>query len=462
MSEIIIEIKEDKLPQKSRVLWLKSLSAVELKNYKYAISLCQAVLKDEPGFLEARQLARRCAFKEVGGDKKKSFFGSGVSTSKLNGLIKKDIKSGLFAVEQELEKDPANADVNELLYDFAVQHSMCNTAIFALETVRKGAPDNTKMLHKLAGHYLSQDMPQEAIGVYQDIVKQDPTDMDAVKGEKDATARASMKAGAWESGDVEDSKKDSSAEKEADDSDRAGMTRKQKKEKLAKLFDVYNADQNNLGVVREIAELYEDFKQYDSAASFYDWAYQLSHKDANLKMKAEDMKSKMASKAIEELEAQLKEDPDNAELEAKLLTFKQELSKESVVEAQKRVDQNPTDPQLRFDLGLALYNSGDYSGSIPHLQQAKRNPHLRTRVLLTLGRSFDAKGMHDIAISQLDEALEELTAMNGTKKEVLYEMGLIHMKMESKDKAIGCFKQIYEVDYGYRDVAERVEQAYTA
>lgn len=460
MSETIVEIKEDKLPQKSRVLWLKSLSAVELKNYKYAISLCQAVLKEEPGFLDARVLARRCAFKEEVGEKKKSFFGSGTSTSKLNGQIKKDVKAGLLAVEQELEKDPANADINELLYEFAVQHSMCDTAIFALETVRKGAPDNTKMLHKLASHYLSRDMPQEAIGVYQDIVKQDPTDMDAMKGEKDATARASMKAGAWESGGLEDSKKDSSAEKDSELSDRAGMTRKQKKAKLAKLFDIYNADQNNLEAVLEIAGIYEEFRQFDSAHNFYDWAYQLSHKDENLKMKAEDMKDKMAAKQIKRLEEKLQVDPNNAELEASLLVLKQERSKESVEESQKRVDQNPTDPQLRFDLGLALYNSGDFNGAIPHLQQAKRNPHIRTRVLLTLGRSFDAKGMFDIAISQLDEAMEELSAMNGTKKEILYEMGLIHIKMESKDKALGCFKQIYEVDYGYRDVAQRVEQAY--
>jgi hypothetical protein len=28
------------------------------------------------------------------------------------------------------------------------------------------------------------------------------------------------------------------------------------------------------------------------------------------------------------------------------------------------------------------------------------------------------------------------------------------------DEALNCFKQIYEVDYGYRDVAQRVESSY--
>jgi len=131
-----------------------------------------------------------------------------------------------------------------------------------------------------------------------------------------------------------------------------------------------------------------------------------------------------------------------------------------VKEAQRRVDQNPTDPHLRFELGSALYHAGDHSAAIPHLQQATRNPHIRTKVLLLLGRTFRAKGMFDLSIKQLSDALADLVAMDGTKKEVLYEKGLIHLEMTDKVAALDCFKQIYEVDYGYRDVAQRVESSY--
>ena len=461
MSEQIVEIQEKDLSQTSRVLWLKALSAVELKNYKYAVSLCQAVLKEAPGFVDARKLARRSAMRESGGSKKKSLFGSG-STSKIQGQFKKGMAAGLLAIEKELEKDPANAALNELLFERCVQNSMPETATFALETVRRGAPENIKVLKMLAGYYLNRDMAEEAVGVYQDIVKQDPTDAEAIKGEKDATARASMQSGGWESGKMEDSKKDATGANEQEAADKSGMTTEQKQEKLAKLIEQYNQDQNKLSVVKEIAELYEDFEDWTSAQSFYDWAYQISHKDSTLKNKAEKMKLKLAEGQIKSIEEQLEKDPSNEELAAQVLSLKQELAKESVVEAQARVDENPTDPKIRFELGLAMFNSGDFNGAIPHLQQAKRNPHIRTRVLLTLGRSFDAKGMFDIAVSQLEEALEDLNAMDGTKKEVLYEMGLIHTKMDSKDGALNCFKQIYEVDYGYRDVANRVEQAYSS
>ena len=77
-----------------------------------------------------------------------------------------------------------------------------------------------------------------------------------------------------------------------------------------------------------------------------------------------------------------------------------------------------------------------------------------------LGRTFRAKNMHDLAIKQLSDALADLHVMDGTKKEVLYEKGQIHHEMGDKTAALDSFKQIYEVDYGYRDVAQRVESSY--
>ena len=103
----------------------------------------------------------------------------------------------------------------------------------------------------------------------------------------------------------------------------------------------------------------------------------------------------------------------------------------------------------------------NYSDAIPHLQQATRNPHIRTRVLLLLGKTFRSKQMYDLAIKQLSDALADLHGMDNTKKEVLYEKGLVHLDMGDKESALDSFKQIYEVDYGYRDVAKRVEESYS-
>ncbi len=180
-----------------------------------------------------------------------------------------------------------------------------------------------------------------------------------------------------------------------------------------------------------------------------------------LATKAAIMNDRAIETDLKNLETAVAADPDNADLKAALAARRSDRLAEQVQEAQKRVDQNPTDPQLRYELGHALYQMGDFSSAIPHLQQATRNPHIRTKVLLLLGRTFKAKGMYDLSIKQLSDALADLHAMDGIKKEVLYEKGLIHGEMGDKVSALECFKQIYEVDYGYRDVALRVESSYT-
>ena len=50
--------------------------------------------------------------------------------------------------------------------------------------------------------------------------------------------------------------------------------------------------------------------------------------------------------------------------------------------------------------------------------------------------------------------------MDPVKKDVVYNLGLVYGKMEQNEKSLDCMKQIYEVDYGYRDVAARVEGSY--
>ena len=365
-------------------------------------------------------------------------------------------------MEQELAKDPYNSQLNDILFDTALTSNMLETAAFALETVRKGAPENTKLLHKLAEHYLAIDQPDKASDVYNDIVKQDPSDIDAVKGAKDSSARASMKKQKWDqSQSMDDLRRDAEGDQALEDSDRAALTRDQMREKLANLMEQYQADQNNLAVVKQIADLYEQMEYWPDSYVFYNWAHQISNGDVTLKNKADLMKQKAADQNIQELQAKVDADPENEELKNELSQLKADRAAEAVADAEKRVEQNPTDPQVRFELGLAYFNAGNYDGAIPHLQQAKRNPHIRTRVLLTLGRAFNEKGMHDIAVKQLEEALEELHAMDGTKKEVLYEMGLINAKMGNKEAALDSFKLIYEVDYGYRDVAQRVESSYS-
>ncbi len=460
------EITEKELPPNLKPLWLKALTAVQANNPGYAITLLQGVLKDSPGFLDGRKLLRKCELQLSGGAKKKGgLFGiqtGGMGVMKLQGQAKKDPQGTLPLIEKELEKDPLNDQANELLFDTCVKLELYETAAFALETVRKGSPENAKLLHKLATFYIGREQPQLAAEVYNDIIKHHPTDGTAIKGAKDASARASMQKQKWdENADMRSLMRDSAQFEELEKASRTGLTAEQLMERRDKVIEKYNADPNHLATVKELANIYEQLEDWHNAQTFYAWAHSLSAGDVALAAKASAMKDKAIDADLKALEAAVAADPDNADLKAALDARKADRLSEQVAESQRRVDQNPTDPQLRFELGTALYNAGDFSAAIPHLQQATRNPHIRTKVLLLLGRTFKAKSMYDLSIKQLSDALADLHAMDGVKKEVLYEKGLIHEEMGDKVSALDCFKQIYEVDYGYRDVAQRVESSYS-
>ena len=63
-------------------------------------------------------------------------------------------------------------------------------------------------------------------------------------------------------------------------------------------------------------------------------------------------------------------------------------------------------------------------------------------------------------MKQFEDAAKEILTMDATKKEIVYNLGIVYQKMGEREKYLNCMKQIYEADYGFKDVAERVESSY--
>src|SRR5207237_8291364 len=131
-----------------------------------------------------------------------------------------------------------------------------------------------------------------------------------------------------------------------------------------------------------------------------------------------------------------------------------------ISDAQERVKRNPTDLELRFELGANLFNAGRFREAVPELQRARQNLHARLKAMNVLGCCYGELGMLDLAMKQLEEASREILSMDTMKKEIVYNLGLVYERMGAPDKSLACMKQSYEVDYGYRDVANRVARSY--
>lgn len=455
---MIASVTEKELSPRQADLWVKACQSVNTKNFPYAVSLLKALIKEVPGFLEGRKVLRACAVKmNPAGTKRSSIFSGMRMTS-----MKKAPEAVLVSIEDDLEKDPYSVASNEQLYNAAMDLNLPEIATFALETICQGNPTNKKYLHMLATHLIKCEGFAQAAETYRRILEIDPSDSVAVKGEKDCSARASMRSQNWESAeDMRAVMKKGNETASLESADKMGLTRAELEQRLAQLSERYAADQANLAIVRDIASVYEQMEDWANAWSFYSYAFSLSANDVSINAKASEMRDNMLDAELKALEQAAAADPANAELQEQVAAKRKERAAGMVEECRVRVEANPTDPQLHFNLGAALFQAEDYSEAIPELQRARNNPFLRTRAMLMLGKCYDAKNMNDMAVRQLQEANAELLNMDDTKKEILYLMGALYEKMGKPEEALEQFKAIYEVDYGYRDVARKVESAYS-
>lgn len=457
-------VQEADLDPKYQALWKKALISAERKNWEYVIDQVLPIVTANVGFLDGRKLLRSAEGEASGGSGGKKFsFGLGgfkPSSRKEPAEQIADLEENVF------RKDPFNLNANEQLYDIAMKMHFPDLAAFALETIRAGHPENTKHMHKLAQHYMAHEQPEKASEVYRLIVKVDPRDMDAMKGEKDAAARTSILRQGWGAeGDFRKAMKDSGEAAKLEMLSRQGMTQEQMEQFLADTIEQYNADQTNIVIVKRMADLYEKLGQIENALMFYDYALNtLNPGDIALQRKVEIMRDKVQDQQIEDFERDIESNPNAPDIEekrAQVAEIRRQRSAVVINEAKTRVDRNPTDKTLRYELGQAYFNAGLFTEAIPELQQAKSNPNMRIKAILMLGRCFERKNMNDLAKTSLMEASKELVVMDAIKKEVLYELANVLEKMGDRAASLEALKEIYNADYGYKDVAKRVESSYS-
>jgi len=446
---------EKELSEGQSALWLKALAAMEMRNFGYAISLLQEILKQEPEFLTGRQLLRRA---EVAKQKaaKKSFFHIStrpIAVMKAQREVKKAPQRAVERIEKVLEEEPYNRQANLLLKEAAVAAGWPEIGVFALRTLLEENPRDVKLLHELGQLYHAIGLSEQEVEVYNRINEIDPLDGTALRLGKDASARASMSAGGWTQAE--------SYRELIKDKDVAISLEQQ----IAEMKSKQQAQPNSVDLAQRLAGLYEQKDDIESAIRWYQTAVDLTGADdAGLIRKVSDLKMRAAEREItaheEFLAAHKEKDAVHAQRTEELLAAKKKRAEILIDEVGRRVARNPTDLHLRFELGAHLVNAQRFREAVPELQRARQNPNARLKAMNLLGVCYHELGMLDLAMKQFEDAAKEILTMDAMKKEIVYNLGIVYEKMGEKEKSLNCMKQIYEADYGYKDVAERVESSY--
>ncbi|HEV2806358.1 MAG TPA: tetratricopeptide repeat protein [Chthoniobacterales bacterium] len=459
---------EKELSDPLRTHWLKAVAAIELRNFGYAISLLQGILKQEPEFLMGRQLLRRAEvarFKAA----RKAFFNvstAALSIMKAQRELKKDPKRAVESIEKVLEDEPYNRQANLVLKEAAVAAGWPEIGVFALRTVLEEKPGDVKVLHELARLQHELGESEHAVEIYNKLCEIDPTDAEAARLGKDAAARASMKTGGWTQAEsYRDLIKDKGVAVSLEQQRRMAPTGESLEQQVEETYARHEAEPQNVDHARRLGALYEQKEEVENAIAWYQYATDLTNgADANLVRKVAELRRKQADAEIAAHEKFLAErGPDAAEYGARselLARAKRQRAELCLDDARKRSERNPTDLLLRFELGAQLVEAGKPREALPELQRARQNPNARLKSMNLLGRCYRELGMLDLAAKQLEEAAKEIASMDAMKKEILYNLGLVYEEMGDAGKSVAVLKQIYEADYGYRDVAVRVERSY--
>ena len=468
-NDSIMAVKNERgLSEQLRGYWLKAVTAIELRNFGYAIDLLQNLLKQEPEFLTARQMLRRAEVTRAKTEKR-GFFN--ISTAPLAVMkaqreLKKDPAKTIELVEKVLEMGPYNLQANMLLKDAAVAADYPETAIFAMETLLENEPRNVKVLHELGRLYHRYEQSDKAVEIYNRISEINPLDLEAVKLGKDAAARASMKHGGWhEAESYRDLIKDKEVAVSLEQQGRMQLSGESLEQQINETFALHEAAPENVDLAKRLGVLHDQKDDLDGAIAWYQYAVDLTNRtDPGLVRKVTDLKMKQLERRIRENEQYLTEHGSGAEQFAEKVTeleaAKRQRAEILIEDARKRLDRNPTDLQLRYELGEHLAQAGQFRDALPELQRARQNPNARLKAMNLLGQCYRELGMLDLAAKQLDEAAREMMVMDAVKKEIVYNLGLVYEQMGDSARYIEAMKKIYEADYGYRDVAARVEKSY--
>ncbi len=117
---------------------------------------------------------------------------------------------------------------------------------------------------------------------------------------------------------------------------------------------------------------------------------------------------------------------------------------------------------IRYELGELYFKLGNYIEAGQEFQKAQANPNKRLSAMMFLGLCFARRNMNDLAVRRLQDALKEKVGFDDEKKEILYALGSVFEKMGKTEESMDQYKQIYEVDMGYKDVGAKVDAYYAS
>jgi tetratricopeptide (TPR) repeat protein len=440
-----------------RETYKRAQEALQKNNTAYAIDLLLSVLELEPELHEVRTELREVQMEAVKGKKSNSSLSGLKGMGKkmaVQGAIKKDPAKALPLAEELLKIDLTNPAFHDVYIEAAKASNNVGAAAVTLATILKYDRKNDKLLEKLGHLYIELGDSQKARETFEKLGELRPGDQSVIKWIKDTAAMDTMRVGNWEAeGDFRGKLKDEDEAAALEQASRAQLVGSDLQRMIDTQRKKLEAEPDNLNLYRPLADSLVKAELFDEALEVLGRADEkANHADPVIQRSISAVTVQIYQHNIKVLKGE--GDLEGAKAQ------EEEMNAYLLEDAANKVARYPNDLGFKFDYGKLLMQHGDLDKAIAQFQQAQRNPQRRIDALYYMGSCFKTKGQYDIAAAQLSKAAEELPSMDDKKISILYELGEVLEAQGKYDAALEHFKQIYSVDIGYRDVAQKIEDGY--
>ncbi len=455
------------LSRDARVLYTRGKDAMSRDNFDYAIEMFTQVLIREPGLFECRRDLRVAQAKKAG--KGGGFFKKVLSSASSSPLIARgqialhtNPAEALQTAEQILNADPMNSGAHRIVVDAATRLEFPRTAAMSLEILCRNSPKDRDVALQFANTLANIGEVSRAERILVELYRANPTDNDLAQALKDLSARKTLDEGGYDSladggGSYRDILKDKDEAASLEQQNRSVKTEDVAARLIAEYETRLKTEPNNLKMLRSLAELYTQKKDFDRALACYD---RIKASDIGNDPSLDRSIAETVSRKFDHQLSQL--DPTAEDYADKRAAAEADKQGYQLEECRKRVERFPTDLSIRFEMGQLYFQAGKISEAIQEFQKAQNNPHKRIASMSLLAQCFAKRRMFDMAARRLQDALKEKVVFDDEKKELIYHLGCVLESMGKKEEAIEQLKLIYEVDIGYRDVAQKVDDFYSS
>jgi tetratricopeptide (TPR) repeat protein len=467
---IIAEKKISELSGRTKTLFDYAQKAIQQRNHDYAIELFRMLLLEEPGCEEVRQMLRQCQV-----EKHKEL--TNKTTKVINDIVaaimintkgqfllgKKKWSEALDLAEAQLSNNPFNPAVLKFFYGITEKVGLPKSGGEALELCLYQTPKDPMLIKQVAAHYQRANDSVKVLRYMQRLANLKPSDLEVQNALKQATAAAAMQQGNWDKAgsyrDIMKNKKDAAASEQmeqmtAHDDETLQSMIKQVEEMISVTASASN--------YKRLADLYKQGRLFEQAIDAYQKSIEkLGSFDPSVDDSITECLMGRFDDAIAQWKEHIETHPDQKdEAEEQIKAIEQQREETIFERYRQRSERYPNNANYRFALGELYFAREMYDEALAEFQVSARNPQLRQKATIYLGKSMMEKGLHAFAIEQFQKAQAEYLIMDATKKELLYNLGTAYELAGQKEHALSTFKEIFSVDINYRDVSQRIETYY--